>query len=352
MALLLIVLSPSAQAHGDPGPYDPLTLEWHVFLADGGVAAQPAAGAVPLAEPARFAFAAPVRFQPVGGFEVELEVRAGATPLLGADAQGNALELRIEPEGAPRRVPLPSALLPPGGSTSVRARLDGPSRVLEEGTPMALVVSWLGTGDASIALGEGSRLDARDMRVPELRDLRMQEARVTEFLLAQEAFQAPQGSTLTVLRVEHAAVTVASGSAAGREGAYVLLRGEETDATVAHAHASYDERIARAHAFAVGGQLVRVHPGTGVAVRLPPEGGEVRCVNACPDGGFSHVVARAPTPGGTSAPPEPPASVLVPPPRDTSGVPVSADEPEARETPAASALMAVLVTLLLLARRT
>lgn len=364
--LLLATLAQPALAHGEdapPGAFDPLSLALHAYLtADGALSeSPPTAGAVPLPPtdaapglpgapaPAGLAFvlAAPVRFVAGQGVEVALHLRAEKA-VVARDADGDALELSLRRNGeavpnATRRVPLGEPLLAPGQAASVRAILQAPGVTFAQGDEIALAVRPLMPGLQEGALfvlvgGENaSTADLHDMRVPTLADLALQETNLTQFLLETEDFVPPRGASATVLRVLHDRVELAGTSGAGPSGAsgpaYLVLRGEEGAAEAA-AHSTPDRarRVAAAHEFHMGETLIRVHPGVGVVVPIPPgtASASVNCLRNCPEG-FGFLLRMGPEASDwPRAGPEEPPSVLIPPPRSTSGIPVSKDAPEER----------------------
>lgn len=347
LPLVALLLSPLAAAHGDAGAYDPLVVSLHAYLTADLRASEaaPDPGAVPFPAPApaanapplRFALEAPVRFSPGSGFEVEITVRADRA-LVARDADGNALELVVEPGGEPTRVALPEPILAPGALATARATLQAPGAEYARGDALALAVRplmpALTEGALSLVVGgdRPSRLDAPEMRVPSLADLELQDAPHTQFLLANETFASPAH----VVHVRHAETTMT----VTPNASVVVLRGEETgDDADAHAFPDADRRRAAAHAYTVNGALVRVHPGVGVVVEIGRETARILCATNCPPGGFAQTIAPGAgnAPGGGDRP-----SVLVPPPRDTTGIPVSADD-EPKQTPLPIALVGAAV---------
>lgn len=359
LALGLAALLPFAAAHDAPaGPYDPLSLEWHAFLAADGTigASPPAAGAVPFpaspspptsaSAPLRFTFAAPVTFEPGGGFVVRLALRVDK-PLV---AQDEALELVVMPGGDAVRVSLPGGpVLAPGTVVTVEQTLHAPGARYERGDALGLVLQPLLPAlpeDAlSVVTGpeSGSLFDAIDMRVPSPAHLRLQDLPHTEIVLGVDQFAPPSSHAVNVFSVGHDAVVPPAAGAWSDAGTYVLLRGEEPE-DVAREHALVDEdtRRAAAHAFRVNGLPARVHPGLGVIVRITLLPIRVVCEENCPAGGSSWSYAPLSTAPTAESP-----GVLVPPPRDTSAVPVSRDEPPARGTPFSGPLVVLALALTL-----
>lgn len=348
LAVLLLALAPLAAAHGSPAPYDPLVVELHAFLTSDGAlseaAPQPGAVAFPAgappagSAPLRFEIEAPVRFVPSGGFAVDLALRADA-PVVA----GDGLELAIEPGGEPARVPLPEPVLAPGETTRVLVRLQASGAEYAEGDPIALVVRplmpGLTEGALSVVVGGDvpSRVDALDMRVPTPADLGLQSTPLTEFILGKEEFASSAGTAVNVFRVGHDVISRPEGHAWSTNGTYVVLRGEEAgDVALQHSFVDRERRIGVAHEFSVNGIRARVHPGLGVVVPVTSLPIRVVCVANCPTAGFSHTIDA---PGSDAdAPPAERPSVLVPPPRETRGIPVSEDEDAPRNTPLAGTL--------------
>lgn len=337
---LLLILS-GAAAHGTT--YDPLVVELHGFLtSDGHISeATPAPGAVAFAAstpaapaPAlRFALAAPVRFEPGAPFEVTLSFRADK-PVLPRDAEGHAFEVNVEPGGTATRIDLAEPILTPGSVASASATVQAPGALFAEGANVTLTIRPLmPLADGSLAVIIGgdspSRFDAPDMRVPVPADLRMQDLPHTEFLLETESFAPPATHAVNVFSIGHDAITPPAAGAWSANGTYVVLRGDEPAASAnQHEHADRARRIEAAHEFRVNGLTARVHPGLGVVVRVLTQPIRVECVRNCP-AGYTWTYAA---PASSSSAVDPP-SALIPPPRDTRGVPVSEDEPAEKATP-------------------
>lgn len=352
------VLAPSALAH--EGEYDPLVVDLHAFLtSDGRIderAPAPGAVAFPASSPAapgaplRFAFAAPVAFAPGAAFEVSLQLRADA-PVVARDADGNALEINVEPGGSAAKAALDPPLLAPGSVTSVRAVVQASGAAFEEGDEIALVVRALMplTADAlALVIGPETRFDAPDMRVPSPADLRLQEVPHTEFLLEGESFEPPSTHAVNVFTVLHDGIRAPAQPAWSAAGTYVVLRGEESGAeAMRHAYPDRARRVDAAHELTVSGVPARAHPGLGVVVRASSLPLRVECARNCPEGfAWSYAPPAATPTSGADAP-----SVLVPPPRDTSGIPVSEDDPDERAVPWPGALGLVATVVATRARR-
>lgn len=351
--LLALALLPSALAH--EGPYDPLIVDLHAFpTADGriderapdaGALAFPAGSPAAPGEPLRFSLASPVRFAPGAAFAATIAVRAESL-VVARDADGNAFEVNVLPGGEPVRVALDAPVLAPGTIVRLSAQVHAAGATYDEGAELALTVRALmplGAGALSLLVGpDASRFDAPQMRVPAPADLRLQPVPHTEFLLESERFEPPPDHAVNEILVAHDAVTPPAQGAWSPNGTYVVLRGEEPDATAnAHTHANATRRVEAAHEFRVNGVPARAHPGLGVVVRVISAPIHVECVRGCAQP-FSWTHAP-PTPVGA----EPP-SALVPPPRDTRGIPASGDEPAGKETPLfpALALLALVVAAL------
>lgn len=358
---MLALLVPLAGAHGADPAYDPLVVSFHGFLSvDGalveaqpepGARALPAAPLPPGAAPELvFTLRAPVAFAAGGPFEVDLTLRADK-PVVARDAEGNALELRIEPGGAPVRIALPDAVLAPGAVTTAAASLPAPARAFAEGEALSLHVRALMPGLAEDALsivvgGDApSRLDIRDMRVPSPADLRLQDVPHTEFVLGVDRFEPPADHAVNVYVVRHDRVDPPANHAYRANATYVVFHGIEDEGVAAHRHATREARISAAHEFSVNGISVRVHPGLGVVARAPIFPVIVECVRNCPAEGFQSVIGS-----GRAEPSEPP-SALVPPPRDTTGIPVSEDAPQDARVPMPAALAVLGLLAVAVARR-
>lgn len=352
---LAILLVPLGAAHGTPPAYDPLVVEMHGSLHAEGTFSEtePTAGALafPASTPAapgaplRFAFQAPVRFAPAGGFEVELALRADA-PI----ATGDGLELAIEPGGMPQRVALPP-LLAPGETATARVTLAGAADHAE-GSELALVVRALAPALAEntlfLVLGaNASRMDVRDMRVPSVGDLALQDADVVELLSDRETFAPSRPATVHTFLVAHDAVATRGVQGDDWNATYVVLLGIEAEEDAqTHAFADRERRRAAAHALTVGGTLVRVHPGLGVAVPVASLPARIQCVANCPPGGFAYTIDAQ----GVAAPADRP-SQLIPPPREERDVPVSEDGPDEKPTPLPPLAAGFALALALVLRR-
>ncbi|HET6406054.1 MAG TPA: hypothetical protein VFH78_15545 [Candidatus Thermoplasmatota archaeon] len=353
-ALVLALLAPLALAQS---AFDPLIVSYRGYLAaDGAIAsAAPAAGAVAFAPPApgapapplRFELASPVRFTPGAAFTVELTIRADAL-VVARDAEGEAFEVTVEPGGAPVRVALDPPVMAPGSVAKARAHVVASGALYEEGATIALLVRPLmpfTQGALSLVVGGDapSAFAAPDMRVPAPADLRLQAVPHTEFLLGSESFEPPASHAVNTFVVTHTDIRAPERGSWSPNGTYVVLRGEESDAEArTHAHAERNARIEAAHEVRVNGVPARVHPGLGVIVRADALPLRVECVRHCPAGfAWSYAPPNAPTPGERP-------STLVAPPRDTRGIPVSADEPQDARTPLAP--LVALAALALAAR--
>lgn len=350
LLLLALLALPLAAGHGAAPAYDPLVLDMHLHLhADRTmVEAAPDEGAVAFsaitpgsaATPLEFTVKAPVAFAPAGSVDVELTLRADQL-VVARDADGNALELQVAPDGPPMRIALADALLAPGTVASARASLAVPARTFEEGEEIRLVVRplmpALAEGALSIVVGgdSPSRVDFREMRVPSPGDLRLQEVQHTEYLVGVDRFEPPADHAVNVFRVAHDTVTPPATTRFSSAGTYVILEGAEPDGS-SHRFPDRGRRLEAAHEFTVNGVLARVHPGLGVIVRVESQPALVQCVRNCPSGGFRATIGGDVEPA-TGEPP----SVLVPPPRDTTGIPVSEDEPPAAQTPTGWTLAAL-----------
>lgn len=343
---------------------DPLLISYYGFLtAEGNVTEPlPAAGAYPLpATPlapadarvaATFTWRAPVAFAPSASFEVALTLRADQA-VVARDAEGNALELRVEPEGAPVRVAFEEDVMAPGTIARVVVSVPAPARAFAEGEEIVLRVTplmpGLAEGALSIVVGgeSASRFDAPGMRVPSPAALRLQDVPHTEFLLGVDRFEPPAGHAVNVYVVGHDSVQAPAQTSFSANGTYVVFHGVEDAMAGEHQHASREARVAAAHEFSVNGILARVHPGLGVVVRAPIQPVIVQCIRNCPAEGFQDVLGGRGEGGAAGEAP----SALVPPPRDTSGIPVSGDEPPAADAPLGVALAALALGLAARAKR-
>lgn len=353
---LLLALAPAASAdeghdHEAEG-YDPLVLDIETWLAPPGALelVAPEAGAVHFASgdvqgpaPAlTFALNAPVTFSPNGGVEAVLQLVADK-PVVARDADGNALNVAFLLDGKPvpgaaQKVAFSKPVLAPGDAEQVKVTLSLPGEALPEGASLALQIQPLMPALAEEALrinvgAQASRATFPHARIPTLDDLELQDApSLIQFKLSNETF-APSdaNAALYTVNVRHDAVDVSGTKRATAAKMYVVLRGEETaaDAEANHAFPDRERRVAAAHAFRVDDTLVRVHPGMGVVVILTWEGRNlsvpVTCVAHCPVNGWSTTL-RFDLPAGANA--TQPGSVLIPPPRSTTGIPVSEDAPE------------------------
>ena len=315
---------------------DPLALPWLVHLAADGTLAEdpPAAGALhfPPSDPSApgvplaWRGAAPLAFRLGAPPEVRFSVVADK-PLVARDAEGHGLDVTLLADGevlATGRHAFAAPLLAPGDRAAVALALAPRDVLVPEGAALSLQVRALAPAvppeGLRILLGRDATLAFPALRAPDVAALRMQDAPLLEFL-ATEAYPGPGARDVAV---GHARV-----DAPALGGALVLvLRGGEADADAAlHAHANRTRRVAAAHEFTVGATVARVHPGLAVAVPVAP-GTRVACVRNCPPGGFEAVV-----PASADAP-DPPVvvtddpGVLIPPPRSTTGVPVSGDAEE------------------------
>lgn len=349
LAAVLVGLAPAALAADG---FDPLKLSFSGFLtADGEIDATPAApGSIPfqavpptgVAPPLLFTFVAPVRFSPGAAFEVAIQVRADAL-VVARDAEGNAFEIGIDPDGARVPVAVDPPVMAPGTVATLRVQVMS-SSLYDEGDPIVLSVRPLGQftdGALSLVVGGDppSTFAAPDMRVPTPADLRLQDLPHTEFLLDGESFAPPPTHSVNVFRVGHASVDIPSALGWSIEGTYAVLRGDESG-EVAAGHAKVDRasRIDAAHEFRVNGAVARVHPGLGVVVRIRSLPLTIECVRNCP-ADFAFEWGPPPT-----TPTGEPPSTLIPPPRDTSGIPVSEDEDD-KPTPLAPLVAIVALAL-------
>lgn len=349
-----LALAHPALAHGDApaSSFDPLALSFHGYLtADGKLSdAAPAPGSVPFgvavapAPALHFALAAPVRFVPGGGFDVAITLRADRPVVT-----GDGIEIGFT-DADPMRVAL-DPVLAPGTVATARATLQAPGALYDEGAPLELTVRplmpALAEGSLAIVIGGDapSTFDMIDMRVPTPTDLRLQDVAHTEFLLDGESFAPPPTHSVNTILVHHDSIERGAFPGYSANGTYVVLRGEEEAAAQAHATTDRDKRVEAAHEFRVNGVVARVHPGLGVVVRVMTPTIVVSCVQNCPAAGFTYTLA--PEPLLITDPP----SALVPPPRDTNGIPVSADEPEPKETPIGGILLVALVAAAIVLRR-
>lgn len=335
--LATLLLPVAAAAVG----FDPLVLSWTAHLAaDGTLREDAPAGAAlyfppsdPATPPLPLAFSAPspVAFRPSAPAQLHL-VLAAEKPLVARNADGASLDVALLADGQPlatARYAHALPLLAPGDRIDATLDLDAGDAFVAEGAALSLRVTALmpAVPEQGLKLVEGA-LAFPQMRVPDVRALRLQDAALDEFL----ATEARAGAEV---RVDHAGVT-----ASALDAPLVVLRGEEDAATAAaHQHANRTKRIAAAHEFLVGSTLVRVHPGVGVAVPVG-DGAQVKCVKNCPPGGFEAVVRLG---GNATTTPPPTATtpddgVLVPPPRATP--PTKEDE---KATPLGMLALAALL---------
>lgn len=345
--VVLLALLPLAAAQG--GPYDPLDLAWTAHLAAQGtlVTDPPEAGALsfPASDPATpalplaFTAPAPVSFRFAGGAEARFVVMAQA-PLVARNGEGQSLEIALLADGAPAafaRAALPPVMAP-GERAAVVAALVPAEAFVPKGATLALHVTALmpavPADGLQLLVGPNATLAFGSLRVPSVTDLELGNAPLAEFALP-DVHPIPSGSVAQDVLVTHAGLAFASTAEAQGRPVVLLLRGVEDAETARaqHGHVDRERRLAAAHEVLVGGTAVRVHPGVGVAVPIGAGPGPVlvACGRNC--GGGGGVV----TFGANDA--TPPVivtndgSVLIPPPRPTTGIPVSGDAPEEKATP-------------------
>ncbi|HEX2021839.1 MAG TPA: hypothetical protein VHH36_03950 [Candidatus Thermoplasmatota archaeon] len=380
LLLLALLAAPPALAHGDPNAtaYDPLETDLHAWAGPDGalLRAAPAAGslAFPGAPPGgqagslAFSVPAPLPASVLGAVRVTMAVEVSA-PTPGRDADGNSLEVALtqageDVEDGVARAQLPP-LLTPGTVYTVEASVTPPGALYARGEAMGVRIRPLMVGlrDDQLFLRvgeEGTRVDFTRLRVPRVQDLGLGGEGLTVFDPRSDAF-APSVPNARVVsaRVTHSSVDLGAIRVEQGKPLYVVLVGDEPPAQAEAEHERLDEadRLAAAHAFRIGTQLVRVHPGVGVALRVPTDKAallEVRCEANCPPGGFATAIR-------VEAPPDPAAderSALIPPSpqRSTPATPTADADPDARsETPglplAAALGAAALVALARRSRR-
>jgi hypothetical protein len=352
LLLALATLMPTAAAHDEVrlGVYDPLDLEMHLWLSDDArlVSAAPADGARPFAArqpggdgaPLDFETEAPVTFSATTGLAVSLLLRA-AQPVLAQGPDGASLELALLADGVPldgatKRVALQAPVLAPGATERVEVKLQ-PASTIEKGARLALRVTplmpALAEGALAVATGpDASRADFAVVRVPSVAHLELNDPALPTWHLDDEAYRpADARAAVYEVRVSHTAIGLGSLTQPVGTNVTLVFGGEESaaDAYAHHHFADAAARRAAAHELLVGDTLVRVHPGVGVAVAVDGSAARsvvIRCGANCPEPGFSAVLrfvepedVRPRAGSGNS---------VIPPPRNTSGVPVSQDAPD------------------------
>jgi len=385
LALLaaLAALAPLAAAHADPSEtvYDPLTLDLHGWLtAEGGIAASPPAeGGVyfpsytPADPPSHldFSMKAPSRFAPATGLDVRVHLVADK-PVVAQDSGGSSFTLTlladgVAVKGASRTLSLGQAALAPGASADLATTLPAAGVTFDKGATLTLRVAPLAPAlaDASLKVAVGasanSHADFLAAKLPGVQDLGLDEPPgVTLFLLSESTFQPREPDAALVTLSVSQNQTVALSKVASAPVTYVVLRGDHSvaEGRAFHEFPDADARNAAAHVWRVGTQRVRVHPGVGVAVRVNVTAGsvvDVVCESVCPAGGWKTSLpplAATVTQGGVASDP---ADVLIPPPRNTAGIPVSGDAPPEEKKAPGPALPLVAgaagLTLILARRR-
>lgn len=378
LVLALLLALPVVSAHADPNEtvYDPLTLDLPGWLAPAHAIARapPAAGALPFAAitpgaqptPLDFSASMPERFAPGGGLSVHVRLVA-TKPVVAQDANGQTLRVQLLAAGklvpgAERTLATGQAVLAPGAVVDLLALvpLGSVSFASHETLTVLLTPLMPALADDALALAvgpEGSRADfpAAHLLGPE--DLGIEEPRAARvFLLSSSTFDgAVPGAALFTYSVTQNA-TRAIATPATAPVTFVVLRGDHSiaEARAYHEQADPAARNDAAQVFRVGQTRVRVHPGLGVAVRLdlaPGQVVDVACESCATP--FKATLPPLAATDGEGAQTYDPSNVLIPPPRDTSGIPVSGDGAPARKTPAdgLAALVAAGVAVALLQRR-
>lgn len=374
--MVVMLTAPTTSAHGDAAAsvYDPLDVTFAAWPTPGGALSwtQPAApGAAPFraidpatqaSPPLVFGVAAPFPFVLGHGLDITLQVTADK-PVLARDADGNALELRLfadgKPVSDPKRVALSQALLAPGDKATAHIVLQAPSATFAKGANLTLqivsLVPNVADGSLSVATGPGaSHVTFDSMRLASLADLELEEpgSGFTLFNPANQSFAPSDPNAVVVTAtVTHESVTLPPLHVMDRNVYLVFIGAEDAAAArAAHDFPDRERRIAAAHEFTVGARTVRVVPGMGVIVPLGRSfHTSVVCARNCPAG--LSVALASDLPSDTSAPGSgsgtsgsyDDSSVLIPPPRPTSGIPVSSDAPAAqKQAPGAGVLALVL----------
>lgn len=375
LVALLAFASPVARAHAGPieDVYDPLLFDLHLYLsADGLALDEPSDGPVAFpagVEPAPLELdaLAPFAFANQRGIDLRFWVES-TVPLAAQDADGESFDITLLRGGEPIDGAATTAsvgpLLTTGTPAEARASLTPAALEAAQGERLTLRIAprFAVPSDGALLLLVGgpaaSKLDFQAVRLPSLSALDPQSGGLVMWDLARERF-VPSDTSARVaeLRVDHARVDGAPFAVAKDAPLWIALLGAEpqNDAERHHEQPREDERLAKAHAFAVGplGTLARVHPGVGTAVRVPTDRAgtwEVRCVMTCPEGGF--VLRYDVEDASASATPETPRSALIPPSRQTLP-PVDELEAGKEETPglAPAALVALAGMALALRKR-
>lgn len=361
---LALPLAPSAIAQAEA--FDPLALTWTAFAtADGKLAAQaPEAGSVhfPPSDPATpaiplaFSAPSPVTFLAEGDVRVTLHVEAGR-PLLTQGSDGQSLEVALFADGkllGVARHKLAAPLMAPDDEETVEATLALEDVIVAKGATLSLQVKALmpAVPPEGLRILVGASGLTLPMRVGTVAELELQDAPFVS-LLATEAYAAPPGAVAFDVRIGHdGALPDAGWTETQGRNVVLVLRGEEDAATARGEHASADPeaRRAAAHAYTVNGISVRVHPGVGVVVPIGtgPAPVAISCARNCPAGDLARVSFSAEGPTVVTDD----ASVLIPPPRSTTGIPVSEDAPTPEKgVPVGPLVLAALALAALTARR-
>ncbi len=378
--LLAMPFAAADGAHDETVVYDPLVLSYEgYFAADTITRTAPSEDAVVFSPgnlvappPALlFEFAAPVTFRPAQGFNIELVVEASEPMVaIGPDERSFHLEILLNGtkiEGADARVRVADPVLQAGQPVRLDVLINAPNQVFEKGAQIAVSILPLMPLVAPDALTllvgpEGSQLSIPDMRVPTVADLGLDNRGLKMFHLETELYVPSATSVAYDVRVFHDAVHFGAVVVPAGTRVVLIFKGEESgDAAHSHDTVDSDARDALAHEFFVGAQRVLVHPGVGVVVPVTSDVEAVVsiiCGNQCPEPGYQTVIRfQAPAPLDANGLPTQPVrddGGLIPPPRDTSGIPVSQDEDSKAERAipgAAGSLVAILLGFVALASR-
>lgn len=377
LLLALSFAAPLAAAHADPAEtvYDPLTLDLPGWLWRGGIERTAPAqttqlefpgyapGSTPV--PLDFSAAMPERFAPKGGLAIHLALVA-LKPVAAQDASGSSLRVALLSNGAPvtdasRDFSFGKALLAPGDTAELSAILPLPNAafLFQERLDVRITPLMPALADGSLALVMGpdaSRADFPGARLFGVEDIGLEEpseARV--LLIGNDTPPAPgnpsPGVVFSVTENETRALT----PLASARLVWITLRGDHSiaEARAYHEGATPQMRHDAAEVFRVGTTRVRVHPGLAITLRVEMNPGSVVDVTCESCANRYHVTLLAYVPDdGSNVGSYDPSNVLIPPPRATSGIPVSEDAPPEKKAPGPEAALLVggLAAAALLAR--
>ena len=353
LPLVLLALSllatPLTSAHGDAaeGAYDPLMLDLHAFLqVDATLVEQnPRVDSIAWPIPAQpgqpnpsldFAIPAPQPMVTQRGLVATLVVHAG-TAGPAQDQRGDSFEVTLlrngEPiDGASARGSF-GPLMVAGQTSNVSVAIAAPPTDFVAGDSMGIrvrpLMPLLREGDIILQLGpEGSRVDFDALRVPHVRDLGLATEGQTVFRLGEETFRPslPNAAVITAT-VTHDGITFDRTNVTAGEPLYIVFVADEPHDVAEAAHERFDAEARRsaAHTYLVGGGVVHVHPGVGIAVRVDyteHANRRVTCFANCEEDAPMELRVEPPPPTRPDQ-----RGALIPPPREQVTLP-----PDERET--------------------